>query len=114
MTRTEAHVVAEALFRPYGVKDLDRIDAYVDYLVELKDMEIALRAVRGVNMTHTGGWPPTIGQVTEAYTIEARRAREAVPQLREPEMTEEERRENLRMAQDLVERFTVKSVPDAE
>jgi hypothetical protein len=103
MTRTEAQLVVETLFRPFKEKDPDRIDAYVDALVDLQDMETALIAVKGVLAAHTGGWLPTIGQVREAYLVERRRAREAQPALPEPQLTPEQRAENIRRSNILIE-----------
>lgn len=97
----QAREAALRLLRPFGVTDQTRIEFYAEFFAQLKDEMILYDAITGVIATHTSGFPPTIGQVNEAYASERRRASQ--PALPEPELTDEQRKENIRKAHILVE-----------
>jgi hypothetical protein len=103
ITLHEAREEAVRLLRPFGVSDQYRIESYAEIFSELHDAQVLHATVGTVLRSHAESWPPSIGQIVEAYRLEVRRSRDETPALGEPDLTAEQRRENVRKARVLLE-----------
>ena len=84
-------------------------EVYAEMIGELKNPVQALEAVNG--LIREGNRLPPVAQVRDAYRRLADKY--AAPALPEPELTEAQRQENVRMARELLDHVT-RGVPDVD